>query len=68
MMKKLERRRWLACNEYENAMDPECGGDGEIYWDEVNEKLEAEGMPPFESHAEMMGAIQEEIETLERTP
>ena len=29
-------------------MDPECGGDGEIYWDEVNEKLEAEGMPPFE--------------------
>ena len=44
-------------------MDPECGGDGEIYWDEVNEKLEAEGMPPFESHAEMMGAIQEEMDS-----
>jgi hypothetical protein len=35
-------------------VDPECGGDGDIYLDEVSEKLEEEGLPPFNSHGEMM--------------
>ena len=51
-----ERRRELACIEFEIAMEDEDGGR-KFCVEDINEKLEKEGLPPFASHDEMMQVV-----------
>ena len=54
-----QRRRELACIDLENAMEDE-DGDRRFCVEDINEKLEEEGLPPFASHDEMMRVVNEE--------
>ena len=51
-----QRRRELACIEFEIAMEDEDGGR-KFCVEDINEKLEKEGLPPFASHDEMMQVV-----------
>ena len=51
-----QRRRELACIEFEIAMEDEDGGR-KFCVEDVNVKLEKEGLPPFASHDEMMQVV-----------
>ena len=51
-----ERRRELACIEFEIAMEDEDGGR-KFCVEDINEKLAKEGLPPFASHDEMMQLV-----------
>ena len=51
-----ERRRELACIEFEIAMEDEDGGR-KFCVEDINEKLAKEGLPPFASHDEMMQVV-----------
>jgi hypothetical protein len=51
-----QRRRELACIEFEIAMEEEDGGR-KFCVEDINEKLEKEGLPPFASDDEMMQVV-----------
>ena len=51
-----QRRRELACIEFEIAMEDE-DGSRKFCVEDVNVKLEKEGLPPFASHDEMMQVV-----------
>ena len=51
-----QRRRELACIEFEIAMEDEDGGR-KFCVEDINEKLAKEGLPPFASHDEMMQLV-----------
>jgi hypothetical protein len=61
---KLQRRREMACIAYQGTMKEGAGGlyCGEIYLEDINKKLEEEGLPPFVNDGEMMQAIREQLD------
>ena len=61
-----QRRRDLACREFEIAMEDEDGGR-KFCVEDIKETIEKEGLPPFASHDEMMQVVNKQW-TLKRTP